>query len=195
MPHNKLPKDWRIVNLKSIADSIQYGYTKSSSKENIGPKFLRITDIQDNKVKWDDVPYCKIDNKIKSKYLLKDGDLVFARTGATVGKSFLIKGNIPETVFASYLIRVRVNLEMNEKYLSYFFHSPNYWSQITEGQVGIGQPNVNGTKLGQLQISIAPLETQNLIVSKVEELFSELDKGVEDLKTAQLQLKPIGKVF
>jgi len=189
MSEIKLPKDWKIVYLKSISDSIQYGYTESSSKAEIGPKFLRITDIQENKVNWESVPYCKIDKESIRKYLLKEGDLVFARTGATVGKSFLIKGKIPEAVFASYLIRVRVNLEINEKYLSYFFQSPEYWKQITNDQVGTGQPNVNGTKLGLLKIVIAPLETQQAIVAKIEELFSELDKGIEDLKTAQQQLK------
>jgi len=186
---NNIPEHWQIVKLKSITENIQYGYTESSSKENIGPKFLRITDIQDNKVEWNDVPFCKIDNEIKSKYLLKDGDLVFARTGATVGKSFLIKGAIPEAVFASYLIRVRVNLKIDEKYLSYFFQSPNYWNQITEGQVGIGQPNVNGTKLGQLNITIAPLEEQLAIVSKIEELLSDLENGKQQLLTAQQHLK------
>ena len=186
---NNIPSYWKIVDLKSITDSIQYGYTESSAKEKIGPKFLRITDIQNNKVQWDDVPYCKIDNELKGKYLLKDGDLVFARTGATVGKSFLIKGDIPEAVFASYLIRVRVNLKMNEKFLSYFFNSPDYWSQITEGQVGIGQPNVNGTKLGQLRIPIPPLSEQQLIVSKIEELLSDLENGKQQLLLAQQQLK------
>ncbi len=187
--NNNIPKHWQIVKLKSISDSIQYGYTESSSKVKIGPKFLRITDIQDNNVMWDNVPYCKINDDIKNRYLLKDGDLVFARTGATVGKSFLIKGNIPEAVFASYLIRVRVSKKINEKYLSYFFQSPNYWTQITEGQVGIGQPNVNGTKLGQLNISIAPLEEQQAIVTKIEELFSHLENGKQQLQTAQHQLK------
>ena len=187
--NNNIPKHWQIVKLKSISDSIQYGYTESSSKVKIGPKFLRITDIQDNNVMWDNVPYCKINDDIKNRYLLKDGDLVFARTGATVGKSFLIKGNIPEAVFASYLIRVRVSKKINEKYLSYFFQSPNYWTQITEGQVGIGQPNVNGTKLGQLNISIAPLEEQQAIVSKVEELFSNLENGKQQLQITEQQLK------
>ncbi len=186
---SKLPKDWKWVKLKDIADNIQYGFTESSSKEKVGPKFLRITDIQDGRVIWDDVPYCKIDETVKKKYLLQDGDLVFARTGATVGKSFLIKGIIPEAVFASYLIRVRVNKEINEKYLYYFFHSTIYWSQITDGQVGIGQPNVNGTKLGLLDLPLPPKETQHQIVSKIEELFSELDKGIENLRLAQQQLK------
>lgn len=187
--NNNIPQHWKIVELKSIAESIQYGYTESSSKEKIGPKFLRITDIQDNKVEWDTVPYCKIDKESKKKYLLKDGDLLFARTGATVGKSFLIKGNIPETIFASYLIRVRVNQELNDNFLSYFFHSLDYWSQITEGQVGIGQPNVNGTKLGNLNIPLPPLPEQVAIVNKIEELFSELENGKEQLLTAQRQLK------
>jgi type I restriction enzyme S subunit len=186
---NQLPKDWKWVKLKDISENIQYGYTESSSKEKVGPKFLRITDIQENRVIWDDVPYCRIEKETKEKYLLKDGDLVFARTGATVGKSFLLKGNIPEAVFASYLIRVRVNKEINEKYLSNFFHSTNYWAQITSGQVGIGQPNVNGTKLGLLDLPLPPKPTQQAIVFKIEELFSELDRGIEQLKTAQHQLK------
>ncbi len=177
---------WKKVKLKEMSDSIQYGYTESSSKEPIGPKFLRITDIQENKVEWDEVPYCKIDKENISKYLLKEGDLVFARTGATVGKSFLIKGEIPEAIFASYLIRVRVNKEINEKYLSYFFHSPNYWSQITEGQVGIGQPNVNGTKLGQLDLVLAPIAEQNKIVQEIESRLSVADKMEESI-TQSLQ--------
>ncbi len=186
---SNIPKHWQIVELKSISDSIQYGYTESSSKEKIGPKFLRITDIQDNKVLWDEVPFCKIDNDIKIKYLLREGDIVFARTGATVGKSFLIKGIIPEAVFASYLIRVRVNEFLDKNYLSYFFYSLNYWRQITEGQVGIGQPNVNGTKLGQLRIPLPPLSEQFAIVSKIEELLSDLENGKQQLQTAQQQLK------
>jgi type I restriction enzyme, S subunit len=185
----KLAADWKLLKVFDIAENIQYGYTESSSKEEIGPKFLRITDIQNNKVSWESVPYCSIDADSKEKYLLKDGDLLFARTGATVGKSFLIKGNFPESVFASYLIRVHFKEQVLDKYVYNYFQSLHYWKQITEGQVGIGQPNVNGTKLGQLTVPIAPLKQQQQIVSKIEELFSELDKGIEELKTAQQQLK------
>lgn len=177
----ELPEGWRIEQLKNISSSIQYGYTESSSKENIGPKFLRITDIQNNSVNWIEVPHCKISKDNIEKYLLKDGDLVFARTGATVGKSFLIKGEIPDAVFASYLIRVRVSEKIDNKYLSYFFNSPNYWNQITEGQVGIGQPNVNGTKLGHLNIVLAPLSEQQLIVQAIESRLSVADKLAESI--------------
>ncbi|MBF0548491.1 MAG: restriction endonuclease subunit S [Candidatus Riflebacteria bacterium] len=185
----ELPKGWEKEKVKNVAVSIQYGYTESSSKDIIGPKFLRITDIQDFKVNWNEVPYCAITEEEKNKYLLQDGDLVFARTGATVGKSFLIKGNIPESIFASYLIRLRFPKSVNDKYVWYYFLSPIYWLQIIDKQVGTGQPNVNGTKLGHLEIIIAPLPEQHRIVAKIEELFSSLDKGIESLKTAQAQLK------
>jgi type I restriction enzyme S subunit len=184
-----LPEGWKKVKVKEIAESIKYGYTESSSFEEIGPKFLRITDIQDFNVNWDKVPFCKISNLDKNKYLLKDGDLVFARTGATVGKSFLIKGSIPEAVFASYLIRVRFNEEVLDKFVFNFFQSKFYWDQIVEEQVGIGQPNVNGKKLGEIEIPLPPLSEQQAIVAKIEQLFSELDKGKQQLETALQQLK------
>lgn len=147
MSTGKFPEGWVSPQLDEIATDINYGYTASSTSENIGPKMLRITDIQDNKVDWNSVPFCKIEDNQKDKYLLCNGDLVFARTGATVGKSFLINEDISNTVFASYLIRVRCNKKISSHYLSYFFRSPTYWSQITEFSAGIGQPNVNGSKL------------------------------------------------
>jgi len=184
-----LPASWQWARLGEIADNIQYGYTESSTDESIGPKFLRITDIQNNEVNWKSVPYCKIDDAKKQNYILKDGDLVFARTGATVGKSYLLKGDFPESVFASYLIRVRLLNEVSELFVYNFFQSLIYWKQITEGQVGIGQPNVNGTKLSLLIVPVAPLLEQRAIVSKIEQLFSELDNGISNLKLAQEQLK------
>ena len=185
----KIPPGWIKASVKDISISIQYGYTESSTTENIGPKFLRITDIQDNNVYWQNVPYCKISEAETEKYLLHDGDLVFARTGATVGKSFLIKGSIPKAIFASYLIRLRFPEQIFDKYISYYFQSPFYWNEIINKQVGTGQPNVNGTILGILQFPLSPIPEQHRIVAKIEELFSSLDKGVESLKTAQAQLK------
>ena len=105
-----LPNGWRRVAVKDMADSIQYGHTASAVQRDDGPRFLRITDIQDGRVDWNAVPSCDIPKDDVPKYKLAPGDLVFARTGATTGKSFLI-GECPEAVFASYLIRVRVRSE------------------------------------------------------------------------------------
>jgi type I restriction enzyme S subunit len=188
----ELPEGWVKTNVKQIAESIQYGYTESSSKEVVGPKFLRITDIQDNKVKWSSVPYCKISNSEKIKYLLKDGDLVFARTGATVGKSFLIKGEFPESVFASYLIRVRFPKEISDFYIWYFFQSPLYWQQIIDKSVGTGQPNVNGTKLGELEVLFPKsLKEQNHVVNEIESRLSVCDKIEESIEQGLQQAEAL----
>ncbi|RMG78912.1 MAG: restriction endonuclease [Chloroflexi bacterium] len=187
----ELPEGWRKEKVNTIVTDIQYGFTTSSTHQKVGPKFLRITDIQNNKVNWDNVPYCSIEDKLISKYLLRDGDLVFARTGATVGKSFLIKGKIPKSIFASYLIRLRFSKAILDKYVWYYFQSPFYWDQISHKQVGIGQPNVNATKLGDLDIIICPFHEQHIIVQKIEKRLSIADKLEEVIETTLQQAEAL----
>ena len=184
----ELPNGWRRVAIKDMADSIQYGHTASAIDRQDGPRFLRITDIQDGRVDWSAVPSCDIPRDDIPKYRLSSGDLVFARTGATTGKSFLI-GDCPEAVFASYLIRVRVSADVDSRYLSAFFQSPDYWRQIEGGKRGIGQPNVNGQVLGEVQFPIAPLPEQRRIVAEIEKQFTRLEAGVAALRRVQAKLK------
>ncbi|MEJ2884584.1 restriction endonuclease subunit S [Pedobacter sp. GR22-6] len=178
----RLPEPWVWTQLREISNNIEYGYTEKSTKEPIGPKFLRITDIQDNNVDWGSVPYCKVSDDKKGKYLLRSGDLVFARTGATVGKSYLIKTNPPEAVYASYLIRVRLMETFIPEYIYYFFQSEFYWRQITDGQVGIGQPNVNGTKLSELYVPITSIAEQEEIVKILGSVLSKCDNLENTIK-------------
>ncbi len=172
---SELPNNWITARLVDLAEDISYGYTASSTRERIGPHLLRITDIQENEVLWNSVPYCEIDSEQANKYLLKENDLVFARTGATVGKSFLIRGEIPDAVFASYLIRVRCMRPEAAGYLSLYFRSQDYWRQITGFSAGIGQPNVNGSKLKELVIPLPPLAEQTRITAKLDELLAQVD--------------------
>ena len=120
----KIPVDWQWTRLKSISTEILYGVSESAKKEG-KYKLLRITDIQNDKVNWSTVPYTDYDEKTVDQYLLKKGDLVFARTGATVGKSFLINENIEDVIYASYLIRVRPTPQIDSKYIKYYFQSPS----------------------------------------------------------------------
>ena len=174
-----------------ISDKIHYGYTAKSQNEPIGPKLLRITDIQNDKVNWHIVPYCKIEEKEKPKYILKIGDLVFARTGATVGKSYLLGGKFPESIFASYLIRIIINEKISKEFVSIFFKSSSYWRQITSGQVGIGQPNVNAQILSKIILPLPPFEEQREIVRRVEALFKLADKIENRVDGAKAQAEKL----
>ena len=162
--------DWLSGIVGDISD-LRYGFTESANWDPIGPKFLRITDIQDGSVDWDSVPYCQISDSEKVAQLLEDGDLVFARTGATTGKSFLVT-NPPVSVCASYLIRLRPNQsKVNPHYLSIFFQSEDYWSQVMAGTSGSAQGGVNASKLSKLKIDIPPLSTQ----TEISEIIQEMD--------------------
>lgn len=165
--------DWQNYRVRDFCENPQYGYTESATSEPIGPKFLRITDIQDGKVDWNSVPYCECTQP--EKYLLKSDDIVFARTGATTGKSFLIR-ECPEAVFASYLIRIRVKHSVTPDYLYNFFQSPNYWAQITGEKKGTGQPNVNGQKLANVLVPVPSLDEQRRIAAYLDELQGRVDE-------------------
>lgn len=171
----ELPYGWCWCKLSDIGDCL---YGVSESAKTTGPyKLLRITDIQNDSVNWDSVPLSDYKKKDVAKYYLTENDLVFARTGGTVGKSYLIQDVPNNSIYASYLIRVRFQGKaLLPKYIKYFFQSPQYWSQIIENAEGTGQPNCNGTKLANLNIPLPPLSIQHRIVEKIEEVFSAINK-------------------
>lgn len=140
--------------------TIQYGWTAKASLSPIGPRMLRITDIQHGRVDWASVPYCEIAAERRDQYLLRAGDIVFARTGATTGKSYLVQEDVPEAVFASYLIRVRPDERLLPDFLYLYFQGADYWEYVRAESRGTGQPNVNGTILGRLMAPVPSVEAQ-----------------------------------
>ncbi|WP_051690080.1 restriction endonuclease subunit S [Pelobacter seleniigenes] len=171
-----LPSNWAWDSLGNISNLIHYGYTASADHCLKDVRLLRITDIQNNKVNWDSVPGCQIDPKFVAAYELNDGDLLIARTGGTIGKTYLVENVDVCSVFASYLIRVVPNQYSSPRYLKVFAESPLYWEQLVAMSMGTGQPNVNGTSLGQLKLPLPPLEEQKRIVAKVDQLMALCDE-------------------
>lgn len=164
--------DWRMSTVGQLCEKPQYGFSAPSTRDPVGPRLLRITDIQGGCVDWNTVPYCECSNP--DTYLLREGDLVFARTGGTTGKSFIIR-DCPDAIFASYLIRLRPTSAVSVEYLYWFFQSRRYWQQIQDGVRGTGQPNLNGTKLAALSIPLAPLKRQREIVTKLDALQAKMN--------------------
>ena len=170
-----LPQGWQWCYLNNITTQIHYGYTASAIQSG-DVKLVRITDIQDNQIKWDNVPYCDISEENKNKYLLRNNDILIARTGGTIGKTYLVKNIIEQAVFASYLIRAIPSLYANSEYIKLFMDSPLYWEQLKNFSMGTGQPNVNGQSLNKLKIPLPPLAEQKRIVAKIEELLNLVNK-------------------
>lgn len=191
-----LSKGWEEKSLGEVS-KIMYGYT-SKIVENGNVQYVRITDIQDGNINWGTVPFVNISEDQKPKYSLSQGDIVFARTGATTGKSYLMISP-PNTVFASYLIRVQCDNEILEpSFLYLFFQSGIYWRNVKAGISGSAQGGFNASKLGKMIIHF-PIDKEKQLefVRVINEFKSFTEKllfhyhqkldNLEDLKKSILQ--------
>ena len=177
-------EDWEVRSLGEIS-AIRYGHTDKSNADFRGPKFLRITDIQDGVVNWESVPRCNpMTEQDWAKYELRKGDIVFARTGATTGKSFLLP-DVEDAVFASYLIRVRLHQLDAAPFVALFFESPEYWAVVAEGTTGSAQGGFNAKKLSSLSIPLPPREVQAEVIMELSELRRNV-RNLEDGYQAEL---------
>ncbi|MGT2812447.1 restriction endonuclease subunit S [Streptococcus minor] len=179
----EIPDSWEWVRLRSISQRINYGYTASAESKG-NAKFLRITDIQNGKVNWNRVPYCSISREKLDNYILYPGDIVIARTGGTIGKSFLIEQVEHTSVYASYLIRLQLFPKI-EKYIKIFLESNFYWQQLSDVSMGTGQSNVNGTNLSNLIIPLPPLAEQKRIVAQIERALEKVEAYAESYNKLQ----------
>lgn len=175
-----LPPNWFNTTVAAISDSLRYGYTAKANPEADGPRMLRITDIQNGQVRWSGVPRCEIEPEKRDDFLLSPGDIVFARTGGTVGKSFLIRGVPEPAVFASYLIKVSPATGVEPRYLYWFFQSLMYWEQIALRKGGL-QGNVNAKTLGSIELAFAPTNEQ-------VEVARILDARIETIQILEAEI-------
>ena len=168
--------DWQVVSLTDVSESVRYGYTASASTDEIGPKFLRITDIVPQCISWHSVPYCERNERDLEKYLLQIGDIVVARTGATVGYAKQIR--TPEhAVFASYLVRFRINSEIADpRFIGHLVES-NLYKKYVKSQVGgAAQPNANAKVLGRFSFTLPPRRVQR----RIADILSSYDDLIEN---------------
>lgn len=169
----EIPQGWEWERWGNLSQSIQYGYNAPALEKGT-IKMVRISDIQNNKVLWEKVPYCIIEEKDIETYLLEVNDILFARTGGTVGKSFWVE-EVPEpAIYAGYLIRTRYSQELCPQYLKSFMESQLYWEQLKSGTIATAQPNCNGKTLGRILLPIPPKTEQIRLVQKLASLIPVL---------------------
>ena len=172
----EIPDSWCWCRWGELSDSIQYGYN-APAKETGKIKMVRITDIQNGKVNWETVPYCEISEEEISIYKLRKYDILFARTGGTVGKSFLVDEEPEDAVYAGYLIRTQYDSEkLSPKYMKMFMESQLYWEQLKNGTIATAQPNCNGQTLSKMILPLPPLEEQEKIVKILEQMLPLCEK-------------------
>ena len=183
--------EWKAYKLGEISKDVAYGYTASADWEIEGPKFLRITDIQDYFINWDTVPRCDISESEKQKYLLEKGDIVIARTGASTGSTFTLKDDL-EAVFASYLIRFKIDDEIaNPFYIGYLLKSTKWNEYVSSIIGGSAQPGANARQFADFDFILPELEIQEKIVS----ILSTIDDKIENNLATNQTLEKIARTL
>jgi type I restriction enzyme S subunit len=167
--------EWAETTLADVSADVAYGYTESASDEKVGPRFLRITDIQNGVVDWNTVPYCPISESDHRKYRLHPGDIVVARTGNSTGENYLYRGNV-DAVYASYLIRFRVNQRAADPAFVWYNMRTQRWQDfINSSKTGSAQAGANAKVLGLFPLTLPPLAEQRAIAA----VLGALDDKIE----------------
>ncbi|WP_431135639.1 restriction endonuclease subunit S [Psychroserpens mesophilus] len=180
-----MPNNWKTYKLEEISTDVSYGYTESASWDEIGPKFLRITDIQNDFIDWNTVPYCKISEKDLQKNKLVTGDIVIARTGNSTGATICIKDSI-NAVFASYLIRFRLNKQIaNPFFIDYILRSVNWKNYVDAIKGGSAQPGANAKQFGAFELKLPPLPEQKSIANILSAIDDKIENNLAINKTLE----------
>jgi len=181
MQNNKLPKDWKWVKMGDVAtlSSQKHSPTKIEDLFYIGLEHIeKHTGKLTSKVGLDKI------TTIKNKF--SKGDILYGKLRPNLNKVYLSK---EEGVCSTDILVLKLSKECLGKYLHPIMFSTSFVNKMSDNTSGVNLPRVSTKFIMNYEIPLPPLSTQTLIVSKIEELFSELDKGFEDLKTAQQQLK------
>ena len=160
-------RDWIQGVLADACKAIDYGLTASASSDARGPKFLRITDIVSGHIDWSSVPYVTVDDAMRAKYQLHDGDIVIARTGASTGASAFVKAP-PDAVFASYLVRLQARKGYDARFLAYSLKSDQFWNFL-RGVLGdkSAQPNASASTITRGPLRAPRCQTEQRAIGRV----------------------------
>jgi type I restriction enzyme S subunit len=186
-PLGKIPSDWEVKTLGEVCLlKGEYGINASAVEYSDElPTYIRITDIDDDG-KYTAIKKASVDDENSQNFLLKKGDIVFARTGATVGKTYLYNENDGDLVFAGFLIRYRPNdCFLLPQHLNYFTSTKPYWDWVKKVSMRSGQPGINAEEYSSLKLPLPPLPEQ----TRIAEVLSAWDKAISNVQATIEQVE------
>ena len=171
--------DWSLKKLGDLSFKPQYGMNSSATEFDGENKYLRITDINEDDHSFNFSKLTSPADDLDDKYLLKNGDLLFARTGASVGKSYLYNSKDGKVYFAGFLIKFSLQTEVNPYFIFSQTLSKKFQNWVITNSMRSGQPGINAEEYSLLPISFTSLKEQTKIatfLSAVDEKISQLSQ-------------------
>ncbi len=188
-----IPNDWKVEKFGNVCkDKGQYGAGESAlpySKDL--PTYLRITDIDENgRIIKNNLMSVKLEDK--KKYLLKENDLLFARTGGTTGKTYLYSKNDGDLYFAGFLIRFKINHDVTNPYfIKLYTETYQYDKWVKIMSMRGGQPGINSEEYSSMRLPTPSLPEQTVIaeiLSNQDNLIELKEKLLEEKKNLKKSL-------
>ena len=198
VPHLRFPEftgEWKMATFGDIAKGFDYGMNAAAKSFDGNNKYIRITDIDEvsSQYLYDDV--VSPDGELEDRYLVKENDILLARTGASTGKSYLYRNSDGKLYFAGFLIRANIY-----KHNSYFvfsqLHTHRYKKWISVMSARSGQPGINSQEYASFPVYTTSLQEEDKIATFLKLLDERIitqNKIIEDLK--KLKSAIIEKVF
>ena len=184
---------WKEVALCDVASGFEYGMNAAATVYDGSHKYIRITDIDDNSHLYSqDVPVSP-EGQVDEKYRVRENDILFARTGASVGKSYRYRRSDGDLYYAGFLIRIHVNSDVNCGYVFQNTLTKAYRRWVLLESARSGQPGINAEQYKQYRFLLPPLELQNKISTLATNLDNLICKEgnllsqIEQVKIALLQ--------
>lgn len=184
-------QEWEYSTIGKCSISLEYGMNAAAVKYDGKHKYIRITDIDEETSAFIPNPLSSPDGEFEQKYLVKENDILFARTGASVGKSYLYNPNDGELYFAGFLIRARIKPEYNGTFIYYQTKSKKYdrWVKLTS--MRSGQPGINSQEYSGYPIAITGKVEQDKIADFLQLIDNRIavqNKIISDLKVLKKEL-------
>lgn len=171
-----IPRHWEAKRLKFvISEPLKYGANEAAELTDPElPRYIRITDVNDDGSLRDET-FRSLPEEIAGGYLLSDGDILLARSGATVGKSFIYKPSWGVAAYAGYLIRARMSEAVNADFAYLFLQSSCYWQWLSSVFIQATIQNVSAEKYANLVIPVPPVKEQLSIVTHLLTQLKRID--------------------
>jgi len=194
----EVPEHWEIKRLKEvIVGSLTYGANETATDSNPQhPRFIRITDFSENEELRNET-FKSLPPDVAQKYLLKEGDILFARSGATIGKTFHFKNYQGKACYAGYLIKARPKSNiLSSTFLSYYTKSGFYNTWKSQIFIKATIENISAEKYGFfLFIPLPPLCEQKAITDYLDTKIAQIDKIIQTINTQIEKLKELRKTL
>ena len=179
-----IPEHWEVKRFKFLlSEPFKYGANEAAEIDDPNlPRYIRITDVKDDGNLRDDT-FRSLPEEIAKDYILEESDILLARSGATVGKTFIYRKSWGKAAYAGYLIRARVSGQNNSNFIYKFLQSKLYWDWVKSIFIQATIQNISAEKYSNLFITIPPLNEQEKIAQFLDYKTKQIDELIKKKET------------